>query len=61
MDKTPITFNLPSNITVEQWDTKSILILSTGHEHSNFTVILACMADETKLLLVIIFKLINIS
>jgi hypothetical protein len=60
MDETPMTFNLPSNTTVEQRGTKSISILSTGHEHSNFTVVLACMADGTKLPPVIIFKLVNI-
>ena len=36
------------------------MILSTGHERSNFTVVLACLANGTKLLLVIIFKLVNV-
>ena len=49
MDETPMAFNLSSNTTVEQRGTKTVSILSTGHEHSNFTVILACMADGTKL------------
>ena len=31
--------------------------MSTGHERSNFTIVLACLADGTKLPLVIIFKL----
>jgi len=35
--------------------------LSTGHERSNFTVVLACLANGTKLPLVIIFKLKKIS
>ena len=34
--------------------------LSTGHEKSNFTVVLGCMADGTKLPPVIIFKLKNV-
>ena len=57
MDKTPMAFNLPSNTTIEQSGTKTISILTTGHERSNFTVVLACMADGTKLPPVIIFKL----
>jgi len=61
MDKTPMSFNLPNNTTVEQCGTRTVSILSTGHERSNFTVMLGCMADGTKLPLVIIFKLVNIS
>lgn len=60
MDETPIAFNLPSNTTIEQAGTKTISVLSTGHERSNFTVVLACMADGLKLPPVIIFKLKNI-
>ncbi|GBB96673.1 hypothetical protein RclHR1_28050001 [Rhizophagus clarus] len=60
MDETLMAFNLPSNNTIEQSGTKTISILSTGHERSNFTVVLACMADGTKLPPVIIFKLKNI-
>ena len=61
MDETPMAFNLPSNTTVEQRDTKTISILSTGHERANFTVVLSCLADGTKLPPVIIFKLVNVS
>jgi transposase-like protein len=60
MDETPLAFNLPSNTTVEQRGTKTISTLSTGHERANFTVVLACMADGTKLPPVIIFKLVKI-
>ena len=55
-----MAFNLPSNTTIEQSGTKTVSILSTGHECSNFTVVLACMADGTKLPPVIIFKLKNV-
>ena len=61
MDETPMAFNLPSNTTVEQCSTKTISILSTGHERVNFTVVLSCLANRTKLPPVIIFKLVNIS
>uniref|UniRef100_U9UQZ1 HTH CENPB-type domain-containing protein n=1 Tax=Rhizophagus irregularis (strain DAOM 181602 / DAOM 197198 / MUCL 43194) TaxID=747089 RepID=U9UQZ1_RHIID len=60
MDETPMSFNLPNNTTVEQRGTKTILILSTGHERSNFTVVLACTANGIKLPPVIIFKLVNV-
>jgi hypothetical protein len=36
MDKMLMAFNLPSNIMIEQADTKTISILLTGYEHSNF-------------------------
>ncbi|PKC05112.1 hypothetical protein RhiirA5_486334 [Rhizophagus irregularis] len=40
MDETLMAFNLLSNITIEQTDTKTVSILSTEHKRSNFTVIL---------------------
>src|SRR3954451_18054437 len=61
MDEIPMAFNLPSNTTIEQAGTKTVSILTTGHERSNFTVVLACIANGTKLLPVIIFKLKKIS
>ena len=57
IDETPMSFNLPSNTTVKQSGSKIVSILSTGHERSNFIVVLACLADGTKLPPVIIFKL----
>ena len=50
---------MPNSTTIEQRNTKTVSILSTGHERSNFTVVLGCLADGTKLPPVI-FKLINI-
>ncbi len=61
MNKILISFNLSNNITVEQHDIKNISILSTRHERSNFTVILYYIANKIKLLLVIIFKFVNVS
>src|ERR1044072_3673283 len=60
MNEMPVSFNLPNNTTVKQRNTKTVSILSTGHEHSSFTVVLSCMADGTKLPPVIIFKLVNV-
>jgi len=58
MNKIPIAFNLPSNITVEHHGTKSVSILSTEHKCANFTVILAYITNGEKLPSVIIFKLV---
>src|SRR6266542_3481087 len=57
MDKIPIWFDLPSNSTIDHKDTKTVTIRTTGHEHSSFTVVLACMADDSKLLAVCIFNM----
>ncbi len=60
MDKTPVTFDLPYSTTLDYCNTSTVNIQTTGHKKSNFTVILACMADGIKLLAVCIFKLKNI-
>ncbi|CAG8756274.1 7233_t:CDS:1, partial [Dentiscutata erythropus] len=60
MDETPMAFNLPSQTTVEKRGAQTISILTTGHEFTNFTITLACLADGTKLPLFIIFKLVNV-
>src|SRR6266542_3608996 len=60
MDETPFTFYLPYSTTFDHRDTSTVNIQTTGHEKSNFTVILGCMADGTKLPAVCIFKLKNI-
>jgi len=60
LDKTSLSFDLPSSTTLEVRGSKTISIRSTGHEKNCFTVILACMANGTKLEPVIIFKLKNI-
>src|SRR6266540_6863452 len=60
MNETPMWFNLPSNFTIDHKGTKTVIIRTTEHEHSSFTVVLACMADGNKLLAVCIFKLKNV-
>ena len=60
MDETPLSFNLPSQTTVEERGKRTVSILTTGHEHTNFTVTLTCLADGTKLPPLIIFKLVNV-
>jgi hypothetical protein len=60
MDEMPMWFDLPSNTTINQKGAKTVSIRTTGHEWSSFTVILACMANGTKLPAVCIFKLKNV-
>jgi hypothetical protein len=60
MHETSITFDLPSNTTVNELKSKTVSIHITGHERTNFTVVLTYMADGTKLPPIVIFKLKNI-
>jgi len=60
MDETPVSFDLPSNTTIDELGARSVSIRTTGHEKANFTVVLTCMADGTKLPPLIIFKLKNV-
>lgn len=56
MDETPCFFDMLSNKTVDSKGKKTILIKSTGHEKTKFTVVLSCLADGTKLKPMVIFK-----
>ena len=56
MDETPMTFDIPSNKTVNTVGEKSVMIKTTGHERTHFTAVLSCLADGTKLRPVVIFK-----
>ena len=60
MDEIPVTFDLPSNTILDQHDTLTVTIRTTGHEKTHFTVVLSCLADGTKLPATCIFKLKNI-
>ena len=55
-DQTPLTFDMPSNFTVDSKGTKSVPIMTTGHEKDRFTVMLACLGDGTKLPPYVVFK-----
>uniref|UniRef100_A0A672FD58 DDE-1 domain-containing protein n=1 Tax=Salarias fasciatus TaxID=181472 RepID=A0A672FD58_SALFA len=48
-DQTPVYFDMPSHVTVENKGKKSVLVKSTGNEKSRITVMLTCLADGTKL------------
>ena len=55
-DQTPLTFDMPVNSTVDAKGTKSVSIMTTGHEKDRFTVMLACLGDGTKLPPYVVFK-----
>jgi len=56
MDEMPVWFDMPSARTVNAKGAKTVLVNTTGHEKSRFTVVLACLADRTKLKPMVIFK-----
>ncbi|CAG8477128.1 6488_t:CDS:1, partial [Scutellospora calospora] len=60
MDETPLTFDMPNNVTVDTIGNKTVGIRTCRHEKSNFTIVLGCMVDGAKLPLIVIFKLKNI-
>ena len=60
MDETPLAFDVPSNYTIKETGAHTVGIHTTGYEKSNFTVVLSCLADRTKLPPMVIFKLVNV-
>ena len=57
MDETPVWFDMPAARTIDSRGASTILIKTTGRQKLRFTVVLACLADETKLNSMVIFKL----
>ena len=56
MDETPVYMDVLPHKTVNEKGANIVLIKSTGHEKSRYTVVLALMADGKKLPPMIIFK-----
>jgi hypothetical protein len=56
MAEVPLTFDTPSNNTVDTKGVKLILIENSGHEKTHYTIVLACCADGIKLPSLLIFK-----
>lgn len=56
MDEVPLTFDVPSNKTVEAKGAKTVTIKTSGHEKNRYTMVLACTADGNKLPPLVIFK-----
>jgi len=55
-DEVPLTFDVPSNKTVDVKGAKTIMIKTSGNEKKHYTVALACCAGGTKLPPLLIFK-----
>jgi len=49
MDDVRLTFDVPSNKTVDVKGAKTVMIKTAGNEKTRYTVVLACCADGTKL------------
>ena len=56
LDETPLTFECPSNLTVELRGMKTVAVKTSGNEKNHFTVVLACIADGTMLQPLLILK-----
>jgi hypothetical protein len=56
MDEVPVSFDMPSNHTVDQIGTKTVRITTTRNEKANFTAMLCITADGGKLPPLVIFK-----
>lgn len=56
MDEVPLTFDIPMGRSVAEKGQKSVNIVTTGHEKSHFTVVLACCGDGSNLPPMVIFK-----
>ena len=56
MDETPVFFNMIGKKTINQAGEKTVWVKTTGHDKQQFTVVLACLADGTKLPPMVIFK-----
>jgi hypothetical protein len=49
MDEVPLTFDVPSNKTMDSKGAESRIVKTCGHEKTHYTVVLPCCADWTKL------------
>lgn len=56
MDEVPLMFDCPPNKTVQEKNSTTVSIATTGHEKTSMTVVLACCADGSKLKPMVIFK-----
>ena len=56
MHETPMTFDMPLDRTVDAIGKRNILVKTSGHEKDRFTLVLACLANGTKLKPMVILK-----
>ena len=56
MDETPIWLYMSGTYTLQEQGSKTVSLQTTGHEKSRVTVMLAALADGTKLPPMVLFK-----
>jgi len=56
MDELACQFDMPHGRTLEKKGAKEVLISTTGHERSSYSVVLSCSADGRMLTPMVIFK-----
>jgi len=56
MDEVHLTFDVPSNKTVDVKGAKTIMIKTSGNEKTRYSVVIVCCADGTKLPPLLIFE-----
>jgi len=59
MDETPMNFDMPPSRRIDSVEERTIAIKTIGNEKNDnpfFTVVLACLADGSKLKPIVIFK-----
>jgi hypothetical protein len=56
MDEVPVSFDMPSSRIVNLKGAKEVSVATTGHERSDFTVVLFITSDGSKLPPIMIFK-----
>ncbi|KAF6130981.1 hypothetical protein HJG60_007905 [Phyllostomus discolor] len=61
MDEVLLTFDVPSNMTVDVKGAKTITVKTSGHDKTHYMIMLSCCADGTKLPPMLIFKRKNTS
>jgi hypothetical protein len=58
MDEVPLTFDVPSNRTVDNKGAKTVTIKTSGHKKTHYNAeLVACCEDGTKVPPILIFKM----
>ena len=56
MDETAVYLDMPGERTLKEMGMRSVLVRTTGHDKDKVTVMLAALADGTKIALLVIYK-----
>ena len=49
MDETPVYFEMPSTVTIDETGARTIGIRTCGYEKAHYTVVFVCLANSVKL------------